>query len=112
MLMTMSGETDLVGRLKAEIGAEHVVDDVAVTAAFGRDITGRFAGVPRMVVRPAHTAATAAVLRVCSELGAPVTVQGGNTGLSGGAVPTDGDVLMSTTRMNWLGDVDPLTAQV
>ena len=39
-------------------------------------------------------------------------VQGGNTGLVGGSVPVDGAVLLSTSRLREIGDVDPLAAQV
>jgi FAD/FMN-containing dehydrogenase len=38
--------------------------------------------------------------------------QGGNTGLVGGGVPRDGEVLLSLTRLSSLGPVDPIAGQV
>jgi len=54
----------------------------------------------------------AAVLRLCTAEGRAVVVQGGNTGLVGGATPAGGEVLLSLTRLRELGSVDPASAQV
>lgn len=52
------------------------------------------------------------MLRACSAARAPVVPQGGNTGLVGGGVPRDGEVLLSMARLTSLGAVDPLAGQV
>ena len=55
--------------------------------AFASDWRGAYAGRPLCVVRPGSTEEVAAVLRATHEAGAAVVPQGGNTGMSGGAVP-------------------------
>lgn len=65
---------------------------------------------PIAVVRPRNTSATSAVLRICAEHHIPLTVQGGLTGLSGGAVPTFGSIALSLERMNRILDIDPIGA--
>jgi FAD/FMN-containing dehydrogenase len=103
---------DLENRLRVVVGRPNVLTDRDVTASYETDWTRRFSGHARCVVRPGSTEEVAAVLRACSAAGAPVVVQGGNTGLVGGGVPAGGEVLLSTTRLRALGDVDPVAAQV
>jgi FAD/FMN-containing dehydrogenase len=98
--------------LRAAVGDDHVLVDPGVTASYETDWTGRFSGRAGCVVRPADTAQVAAVLTACAAAGTPVVVQGGNTGLVGGAVPAGGEVLLSLTRLDELGDVDVLAGQV
>lgn len=63
---------------------------------------------PVAVVRPATTDDLAAVLRLCHANGLTVTVQGGLTGLCGGAIPGDGDIALSLERMVGAVEVDPI----
>jgi FAD/FMN-containing dehydrogenase len=81
------------------VGERHVLDDPDLTASYESDWTGRFRGRSAAVVRPASTAEVAAVLRECTAAVVPVVPQGGNTGLVGGSVPRDGDVVLSTLRL-------------
>jgi FAD/FMN-containing dehydrogenase len=99
-------------QLREVVGEEHVLVEEALTASYERDWTGRFSGRASCVVRPADTEQVAAVVRVCADAGVPVVVQGGNTGLVGGAVPRGGEVLLSLTRLTQLGEVDVAAGQV
>lgn len=98
--------------LRAAVGEEHVLVDADLTASYERDWTGRFAGRAGCVVRPASTEQVAAVVRACAAAGVPIVVQGGNTGLVGGGIPAGGEVLLSLTRLDGLGEVDVAAAQV
>ena len=102
----------LVEALRAAVGDEHVLVDADLTRSYETDWTGRFSGRAGCVVRPADTEQVAAVVRACADAGAPVVVQGGNTGLVGGAVPAGGEVLLSLTRLTSLGEVDVVGGQV
>ena len=99
-------------QLRAAVGVEHVLVDADLTASYERDWTGRFAGRAGCVVRPRTTDEVAAVLIACGDAGVPVVVQGGNTGLVGGGIPAGGEVLLSLTRLDELGEVDVSAAQV
>jgi FAD/FMN-containing dehydrogenase len=94
------------------VGAEHVLVDPALVEGYVRDWTGRWRGECAMVVRPGDEAQTAAVLAEVAAHGHRVVVQGGNTGLVNGAVPEAGDVLLSTTRLNRIGPLDPVAGTV
>ncbi len=102
----------MIPDLQAIVGAEHVLLDDDLRASYETDWTGRFSGRSFCVVRPGTTEQVAAVLHLCTSRGAKVVVQGGNTGLVGGATPAGGEVLLSLTRLTTLGDIDPASAQV
>ncbi len=61
------------------------------------------------MLRPADTAELAAAVRLCVAHGVPMVPQGGNTSMVGGGVPgTDGQVVISLTRMNRIRAIDPV----
>jgi FAD/FMN-containing dehydrogenase len=105
-------EANLESALAAVVGAHNVLVAPDVRATYEIDWTRRFHGTARGVVRPATTTQVAEVLRACATHAAPVVVQGGNTGLVGGSVPAGGEVILSTTQLRSLGDVDPVAGQV
>jgi len=98
------------------VGAEHVLTDPALMEQYVVDWSRRWRGDAALVVRPGSTDEVAGVLRACSARGVPVVTQGGNTGLVGGSVPAAGGdplpVVLSTRRLDHLGDVDDLSGQV
>lgn len=104
----MTLETDL----RDAIGDRQVLTDPSVTASYETDWTRRFTGHARCVVRPADTQEVASVLRLCDSHGVAVVTQGGNTGLVGGGVPTDGEVVLSTSRLRQIGPVDVVAGQI
>ncbi len=102
----------LVGDASAIVGAEHCLTDPDLRATFETDWTRRWRGRALAVVRPADRDQVAAVLRACRDAAVAVVPQGGNTGLVGGAVPPDGAVVLLTTRLRAIGEVDALAGQV
>ncbi|MBW4722008.1 FAD-binding oxidoreductase [Saccharothrix obliqua] len=85
--------------LAAIVGAAHVVTD-DVPARHTQDLWGSDrVGHASVVVRPADAAEVAAVLAHCHGHHQPVAVQGGMTGLVGGAVPGADEVVLSTERL-------------
>lgn len=102
----------LLAQLEAVVGADHVLVDPALRAGYETDWTGRFHGTALAVVRPADTAQVAGVLRACRAVGVGVVPQGGNTGLVGGGVPRDGQVLLSLSRLTAIEPVDVPAGEV
>ena len=112
--MTTADPTDgdgLLAGLRGIVGHSHVLTGED-TAGYCADWTGRFGGPTRAVVRPADTAQVAAVLRTCNDAGVPVVPQGGNTGLVGGGVPRNGELVLSLRRLDTVGAIDPHTPSV
>lgn len=102
----------LLQSLADVVGAGYVTDDPDVLAARSVDYTGRYRGRAGALVRPGSPEEVAAVLRLCRDASAHVTVQGGRTSLVAGAVPEYDDVLLSTERLNTVGEVDVVERRV
>jgi FAD/FMN-containing dehydrogenase len=102
----------IVDDLRSIVGAEHVLADPSVTESYAVDWTGRFLGSTPAVVRPASTEETAAIVSWCAGNGIAVVPQGGNTGLVGGSVPLEGEVVLSLRRLSTLASVDAVAGQV
>lgn len=95
---------DLIGRLRDELGEDNVLTG-ADCAAYARDWTHSYEGHPLAVVRPGATAEVAAVVRLAAQAGVPVVPVSGNTGLMGGAIAEDGQILVSLERMTAIRDI-------
>ena len=93
----------LVGNFSGKI-----ITDPNDMAAFLTDWRGKWTGVAIAVVQPDSTEDVASVVRWCNEHSVSVVPQGGNTGLSGGATPSDTglNVVISLTRMNKVRELD------
>ncbi|WP_341523794.1 FAD-binding oxidoreductase [Pseudomonas sp. G.S.17] len=93
--------------LQQLLGANHVQDSEQASP-FLTDKQGTYVGRVIAAVHPANTEEVAAVVRLCVAHGAPIVVQGGNTGLMGAATP-DGSgtsVLLLLDRLNRVRAVD------
>src|SRR4051812_10637392 len=65
----------------------------------------RWSGATPLLLLPRSTEEVAAIVRLCAETRTPIMAQGGNTGLVGGQIP-DGEVLLSTEKLNRVRDID------
>jgi FAD/FMN-containing dehydrogenase len=97
---------NLVARLAEIVGTNHCLTDPDLRASYETDWTRRWSGPALAVVRPGSTDEVAAVLRACADAGVGVVPQGGNTGLVGGSVPRDGEVVLSLRRLDAIEEVD------
>jgi FAD/FMN-containing dehydrogenase len=101
--------TELIHLLAGIVGDRHVLaphDDAA--EPFLSEARGDYRSAPECVVLPGTTDEVSRILRICAEAGMSVVPQGGNTGLCGGAVAAQGEVLLSLKRMNRIREVDAL----
>jgi glycolate oxidase len=98
---------DLAAHLRAELGEEAVIEDPAPHDA--GDVAVRAAeGTGFLVVLPADTAGVQAVLRLAHATGTPVVPRGAGSGLSGGAVPTHGAIVLGLERLTRIREIDVL----
>lgn len=97
--------TPLVRELQRAVGADHVLSAPEDLVAYEYDATIDRAR-PDVVVFPATTEEVAAAVRIAAEHDQPVVPRGSGTGLSGGALPVLGGVLIVLTRMNRIVEVD------
>jgi len=86
--------------------------DPDLMAGHEADLTGRFGGSAAALARPRDRDQVAAIVRACAAHRLPLVPQGGNTGMVGGGVPRDGEVVLSLTRLDALGEVDAAAGQI
>ena len=63
-------------------------------------------GRPEMVVFPRSTEDVVAIVKITGEYGVPIVGRGAGTGLSGGAIPREGGVVVGFARMNRILEID------
>ncbi|MEX2240837.1 MAG: FAD-binding oxidoreductase [Burkholderiales bacterium] len=94
----------------ALIGGQNVLTEPRDTASYTRDWRKQYGASAECVLRPASTAEVAALVGLCAREGIAVVPQGGNTGLSGGSVPSGArrEVVLSLSRLNRIRSIDVL----
>jgi glycolate oxidase len=94
------------------LGQDRVRSDADSLTAAASDMTEDFVFLPSVVVFPDSTLQVSQLMAHCHERHIPVTVRGAGTGLSGGALPVHGGIVLSTARMNAHPTVDTQNMQV
>jgi len=103
---------ELVSQLRQILGEAQVFCDDETLAAYAHDETENLHFLPEVVVKPSTTEQISAIMRLCHAHLIPVTPRGAGTGLSGGALPHFGGVLLSTEKMNRILQIDERNLQV
>ena len=92
------------------VGAANVLTAPEDTGPYFTDWRRQYTGSAECVVRPASTEEVARVVKLCGEHRVAMVPQGGNTGLSGGSVPTGmaREIVLALGRMNRIRELDRL----
>ena len=93
-------------------GEKHVLVDEETLSNYAHDETEDLHFLPDVVIKPASAEEISAILKICNQYKIPVTPRGAGTGLSGGALPHLGGVLLSVERLNKIIDIDERNLQV
>jgi D-lactate dehydrogenase (cytochrome) len=105
---SLSRETksDLLARFAQVVGEKYAITDPAAQAPYLVEMRDLYRGATPMVLRPGSTADVAAILKLANDTGTPIVPQGGNTGLVGGQLPYNGELLLSLNRLDKIREVD------
>jgi glycolate oxidase len=95
-----------LSELRRIVGAEHVLDDALELLTYECDALPHLRETPAAVVLPASAADVQAIVRVCARHDVPFVARGHGTGLSGGALPVPGGLVIALARLNRVLDVD------
>ena len=79
--------------------------------SFNNDWMGRYHGRSTTVLKPRSTQEVSEIMKWCNERRIGVVPQGGNTGLVGGSVPMDNEVILSLSNLNKVRSFDPVSGQ-
>ncbi len=88
------------------VGRENVLVDDDISLDYAHDELGTITKMPDAVVRVTTTEQVSKIMSLAWERVIPVTVRGSGTGLVGAAVPVCGGILLETTKMNRIIELD------
>ena len=89
---------EIVEQFRLIVGDANLLMDETSLTDYGHDETERLVFLPEIVLKPSNTEQVAAIMKICNQHYIPVTPRGAGTGLSGGALPHLGGVLLSTEK--------------
>src|SRR5919197_2978702 len=96
----------LAERLTTALGRETVVGGAENVIVYEYDY-GLDRGMPDLVALPRSSAEVQLLVREAQSAGVPIVARGAGTGISGGAVPHRGGLIISMARMNRVLEIDP-----
>jgi len=92
--------------LKNIVGDKYIFTEKFDLEPYSHDETEDLVFYPEVAVLPASTKDISEIMNICYDNNIPVTTRGGGTGLSGGALPVYGGVILSTERLNRIIEID------
>jgi glycolate oxidase len=102
----LAPSSSLRERFAAVVGERNTITEPSDLRTYECDGLLGYRVRPGVVVLPANTAEVSACVRLARELDLPIVPRGAGTGLSGGALPTDGCVMIGLARMRAILAVD------
>ncbi|HQI96484.1 MAG TPA: FAD-linked oxidase C-terminal domain-containing protein [Syntrophorhabdus sp.] len=100
-----------INQIRGFLQEEQIITDKDGMSHFCYDATEmRF--MPDIVLLPCSSEEVSKIMKLASRLDLPVTPQGGRTGLSGGALPVHGGLVLSLLRMNKILEIDQKNMQI
>lgn len=109
--MTFTISDLVLETLQTICGRAYVSTEQADLISVGSDETEDLVFPPQVIVMPANTAEVSAILKLCNAHHIPVTTRGGGTGLSGGALPVKGGLVLWMKRFNQILEIDEANLQ-
>ena len=96
----------VIDGLRQAVGPQGLITSPNQLKTYECDGLTNFRTMPAAVVLPRSTAEVQAVVRVCAKYRVPFVARGSGTGLSGGALPAEGGVVIGFARMNRILEID------
>jgi glycolate oxidase len=104
--MSVVEEKGVAARMAAAVGAGNVLTEPGDLHVYAADGLTHGRRTPDLVVLPGSTEEVVEVVRIAREAGCPIVPRGSGTGLSGGARPVEGCIVLSLSRMRRVLEVD------
>jgi len=99
-------EPEVISQLKKIVGKDGVLTAKEDLNAYSYDGTTTWTHMPEVVTLPITTEQVSRVMKLANENRIPVTPRGGGTNLSGGSIPIKGGMILCTTKMNKILEIN------
>src|SRR5215813_2942120 len=96
----------LVARIAAVVGPRHCISEPEQLSTYESDGLTSLRATPGLVVLPGSTDEVSQIVRLARAEGPPIVPRGAGTGLSGGALPIPGCIVVGLSRMKKILEVD------
>ena len=97
---------DLIDRFRAIVGANHALTDPDQQLPYLREWRDMYEGRASVVLRPGSTEDVSKIMALANAHGIPVVPQAGNTGLVGGQMAMNGEIVLSVGRLKAVRAID------
>lgn len=95
-----------ISRLREIVGKANVLTSKEEMVAYSYDGTQMWKHLPDVVVFPTNATEISEILKYANKNGIPVTPRGGGTNVSGGSIPIKGGIVLCTTKMNRILEIN------
>ncbi|MBC7916049.1 MAG: FAD-binding protein [Pyrinomonadaceae bacterium] len=102
---------EILGKIRTIAGSDNIIVLQEDMELYSKDETEDLQFYPEVVVKPVSAEQISLLLKLCNEQNIPLTARGGGTGLSGGALPVFGGVLLSLEKLNKIIQIDERNLQ-
>lgn len=96
----------IMARMQSIVGRENVLVAKEDLYSYSYDGTTTWSHIPDLVVLPTSSTEISQILRLANEHRIPITPRGAGTNVSGGSIPIMGGIVLCTTRMNKILDIN------
>lgn len=99
---------DIVNRLIKIVDRENVITDKEKLEVYSHDETpaDQYGHMPEIVITPKTTEKIVKIVKLANKELIPITPRGAGSGLSGGAIPDFGGIVLSMEKMNRILEID------
>ena len=104
--------TSVLADLKKIVGDQQVLTDESSLLQYGKDWTTAHTPCPVAVVLPSTIEQVQALVCLAAHQGLAIVPSGGRTGLSGGAMAANGELVLALDRMNVIHEFNPIDRTV
>ncbi len=108
----MSNYDGFLTAISKLLPADQVRRDATSLETYGQDWSNLLSPNAKAILFPANTEQVSQILKLATEYKQTIVPSGGRTGLSGGAVATQGECVLSLEKINFIGPIDTLSQTV
>ena len=105
-------DSHIISEFLSFLDEKQVIASENEKLAYAQDKTEDFVYMPELVLIPDNAEDISKILKICNKYIIPVTVRSTGTGLSGGALPVKGGIVISMEKFNKILNIDTDNFQI
>jgi FAD/FMN-containing dehydrogenase len=103
---------DLLDHFKNIVGERYAITDPDAQTPYLVEMRDRWVGKTPLVLRPGSVGEISEILKLANANRVAIVPQGGNTGLVGGQIPFNGEIVLSLNRLDKIREIDPVSSTI